>query len=155
MLLARLRGLIIHIREAPPNCLRCDNAKLRVMDCHPGLRNYECPICFRRYSQRDGGALLHRWLAPITLPLYALVFRQFRICPAVEIADEFHKQKDHAYLKLMVQEIMGELNRPTQQLTICTGKVIPNRNSENSSGVSLQSWRKGRMRVDLETSDKR
>src|SRR5689334_6436970 len=75
MVLARLRGLIIHIRKTPPNCLRCEGVKLRVLDCYPGLRNYECPICFRRYSKRDGGALVDRWLMPITLPLYAFVFR--------------------------------------------------------------------------------
>ena len=134
---ARLRGFLIGLAETPPNCLRCnaavstqrstfaevqlprssnDPVRLRLTDCYPGLRNYECPVCFWRYSQRDGYGLVDRWLMPITLPLYAFEFRPLLEGSAEKIAQEFRRNEGPANLKLMCQEIARELDHPTQQL---------------------------------------
>ena len=59
---------------------------------------------------------MDRWLMPITRPLYAFVFQSLHIRSAEEIADEFRKREESSYLKLIVQEIIGELNHPTQRV---------------------------------------
>ena len=112
----RICGFVIGRVATAPNCLRCENVRLRVIDCYPGLRNYECPVCFRRYTQRDGGGIFAQWRMPITLPLYSFDFRRHLGDPAKEIAEQFRRSEDPAYLKMMCQEITLELDHPTQQV---------------------------------------
>jgi hypothetical protein len=114
---ARLRGLWLRQIEKPPNCLRCDRVPLTITDCYPGIRNYECSLCFRRFSQKDAHGLCDRWLSPITLPLYAFLFDGHLIGSVNNIAKQFRQNEDPAYLKLMCQEIKYELDHPAQQLT--------------------------------------
>jgi hypothetical protein len=82
---------------------------------------YECPACGRQYCLQPGKQLTFRWLHPISLPLYGVIFEDTPTERAEADAKLFVKQKPPAYLRTMVEEIRLELRDPTQQVRDIVG----------------------------------
>jgi transposase-like protein len=97
-------------------CLRCKITTLDALESFEGISFYRCPACHRNFARKAGGALHFRWLHPISLVLYPVIFElhPMRLCEryaAISVEPESTE-----YLKLTIQEISLELDDPTQQI---------------------------------------
>lgn len=97
-------------------CLRCKTVLLVEVEHHPGIRFFDCPNCGRRYALKPHKQLTFRWLHPITLALYGVIFDRAPVERAGSIAQSFVEQKSPEQLDRIVKEIRLELNDPTQQV---------------------------------------
>src|SRR5215510_11796280 len=109
-------------------CLRCLNVFLEERDSHTSIDFFECPNCHRRYARRKGGNLTYRWLHPISLPLYTILFVQNPVARANEITEMQFPPDQFSIdsLRHMVEEIDLELESPTQQVL----EILDNPQSE-------------------------
>ena len=97
-------------------CLRCKTIALQQIERHPGIRFFSCSECGRHYALEPGKQLTFRWLHPVTLALYAVLFDANPVERASSVAQEFVNQRSMEKLTRMVQEIRLELEEPTQQV---------------------------------------
>lgn len=98
-------------------CLRCKTMALTELGpAYPDIRFFECPSCRRHYALKPGKQLTFRWLHPITLPLYDVIFDTEPVNRAGSAAALFVEQKPPEQMQQMVEEIRLELANPTQQL---------------------------------------
>src|SRR5205085_403492 len=77
---------------------------------------YECRQCSRHYSKSARRALCYRWLHPISLLLYGVIFEPQPKDAAKRIAENFQDGKTEEELKLIIQEVKRELEHPTQNV---------------------------------------
>lgn len=88
---------------------------------------YSCPKCYRSYRMQDDGSLVERWLGPISLVLYAVIFTRSPQARASEIAEGLYQSAlpdgnrmfrsfTWAELHYLIDEIEGELSHPTQMV---------------------------------------
>lgn len=101
-----------------PTCLRCPGT-LRPTDRAEDLQFLECPECGRRYAQRDGGPLTERWLGPLSLALYGVIFVEHPQDP--ECVRRQAGALDHLDTDALVREIRWELAEPSQPV----GAILP------------------------------
>jgi hypothetical protein len=94
-----------------PTCFRCPGT-LRPTDRAESIRFLECPECGRRYAQRDGGPLTERWLSPISLALYGVMFDEHPQDP--ENVRLQARGMGHLDVDALVREIRLELAEPAQ-----------------------------------------
>jgi hypothetical protein len=97
-------------------CLRCDNVALEPREAAPSIEFFQCPNCQRRYARAEGGELTERWMGPLSLVLYGVLFDQHPAERAAQVARQLLDQRSPADLRLMVQEIREELARPKQRV---------------------------------------
>jgi hypothetical protein len=98
-------------------CLRCAGVILdRAPESPTGIDFFECPACHRRYAKKPGGVLTYRWLHPVTLALYGVIFEEDPVRLAVPQAEHFLKHRLPHELLQIVEEIELELNQPTQNV---------------------------------------
>lgn len=102
--------------ESQPHCLRCKTTELIVSASPSGISFFECPNCHRNFARKSGGALCFRWLHPISLVLYPVIFEANPARDCERVAEMFAKQESSERIKLIVQEIKLELDDPTQQV---------------------------------------
>jgi transposase-like protein len=102
--------------EGRPHCLRCKTTELIALASPEGISFFECPKCHRPFARKLGGALSFRWLHPISLVLYPVIFEANPGQSCERVADMFAKQESSERIKLIVQEIELELHDPTQQV---------------------------------------
>jgi hypothetical protein len=115
--------------DATPLCLRCVNVRLqRSADSGKDITFFECPSCHRRYAKAKSGSLTFRWLNPITLPLYSVLFSKDAMADAPRVADSMLRQNSPDELAVMIKEIELELEHPTQQLR----EILDNPQSEEA-----------------------
>ena len=102
--------------ESQPHCPRCKTTTLVALASPDGISFYECPKCHRDFARKAGGSLCFRWMHPISLVLYPVIFE---LCPSQHserIAAMFAREESSERIKLIVQEIRLELDDPTQQV---------------------------------------
>jgi hypothetical protein len=102
-------------------CLRCRTVVLLPLPSPPGIAFYECPACQRHYALKPGKQLTFRWLNPISVALYGVIFESKPAERAKFVAELIFEQNSIAYLKAMVAEIRLELEDPTQQVRDIVG----------------------------------
>jgi hypothetical protein len=102
--------------ESQPHCLRCKTVELVVSTSTSRISFFECPRCHRNFARKSGGALCFRWLHPISLVLYPVIFEADPGQHCERVADLFAGQESSERIKLIVQEIKLELDDPTQQV---------------------------------------
>jgi len=100
----------------PQHCLRCKTVALIRIERHVGITFFACPNCRRDYALQSGKRLTFRWLHPISLALYPVIFDDSPTERAAAIAAMFLKQNAAEILELYVPEIRLELDDPTQQV---------------------------------------
>ena len=98
------------------HCLRCKTVALSSSESPPEIQFLECPSCGRRYALEIGRQLTFRWLHPVTLALYGVIFQERPIEGVGLIAQQFLKHRSPEELEWIVNEIRLELNDPTQQV---------------------------------------
>jgi transposase-like protein len=102
--------------ETRPHCLRCKTTELTGLASPSGISFFECPKCHRNFARKSDGALCFRWLHPISLVLYPVIFEANPGQHCERVANLFAKQESSERIKLIVQEIRLELDDPTQQV---------------------------------------
>jgi len=102
--------------RSQPYCLRCKTAELVALPSPDDTSFFECPKCHRNFVRKAGGALCYRWLHPISLVLYPVMFDGDPGRDCERVAEMFATQKSSEQIKLIVQEIRLELDDPTQQV---------------------------------------
>lgn len=105
--------------NAEPNeyCLICKNIELSILpDSKEEITFYECRQCYRQFSKSDGWALCYRWLHPISLMLYGVIFESRPQKAAKRIAEHFQNGKTKEDLMFIIQEVKRELDEPTQNV---------------------------------------
>jgi hypothetical protein len=99
-----------------PHCLRCKTTELSVSASPGEISFFECPKCHRNFAQKPGGALCFRWLHPISLVLYPVIFEAHPGRHCERIANMFAEQESSERIKLIALEIKLELDDPTQHI---------------------------------------
>jgi len=109
---AKILGPIMMERHAM--CLRCSGVEL--VPSGPSVQAvefFDCPACHRRYARKPGGSLTFRWLHPISLVLYEILFDSN---PLQRLEKSGVPSKPPEVLLRIVEEIELELTHPTQQV---------------------------------------
>jgi hypothetical protein len=98
-------------------CLRCKTPSLVESEHHhPDIRFFECPKCERCYALQPGQHLTFRWMHPITLVLYRVIFDAAPVERAGIVAKKFAQYYSREKQISMIEEIRLELADPTQQV---------------------------------------
>jgi hypothetical protein len=84
---------------------------------------FECPSCHRQYAKTKSGALTYRWLHPVSLPLYCVIFEKSPVYHSRRVADLLLRQNSQNLLAAIISEIELELEEPTQQVREILGNV--------------------------------
>jgi transposase-like protein len=103
--------------ERRTHCLRCKITELTALPSPSGISFFECPNCHRSFARKPGGKLCFRWLHPISLVLYPVIFERKPLQDCERVVEMFAKQESGERIKLIVQEIKLELDDPTQQVS--------------------------------------
>ena len=105
--------------ESPgEKCLRCNDQSLRLLsDSTAEITFYECPQCGRHYTKKPGEELHDRWLSPISVVLYLVIFHRDPREHIDPIANLLIKERDRNELSTIVHEIDQELKEPTQRVS--------------------------------------
>lgn len=97
-------------------CLRCKTTALIPLASPDEISFYECPQCRRQFARKPGHALHFRWMQPISVALYPVIFEQNPEQGCEQVADTLAEQKSTEWIRLLIQEIRLELADPTQQV---------------------------------------
>lgn len=115
-------------------CLRCGMPLSEAEPKLPDISFYSCPQCGSHYAQEPGQELHDRWLMPLSLPLYDVIFDKDPVSRASEIANKYVGRVDLDLDKLE-QHIEDELSNPKQ-------KVSEIHNSEYANEKQLRDFLK-------------
>lgn len=100
-----------------PNCLRCQTPLENVTPTSTEqVRFFSCPHCHCQYTQNEQGRLFDRWLMPLTVPLYMILFEKEPLT-CIERVASFVMEKPSEYRKVLLEHIDAELSLPTQRLS--------------------------------------
>jgi transposase-like protein len=101
------------------HCLRCKAVRLvRLPESGERMSFFECPRCGRHFARQEGGGLTERWLGPISLLLYPVIF-------SPKPVDEVDRVIAHLVtvvqwprdrIEQIIDEVTLELEEPTQQV---------------------------------------
>ena len=106
-------------------CYRCNEELIEViLDGVKGGLFYDCLSCKSRYTSKNG-QLHDRWLMPITLPLYGVIFSKDPLEMIDKTVIDMNK-KGSEFVKVLVSHIEEELNNPKQKLTDIHDFISPN-----------------------------
>jgi transposase-like protein len=97
-------------------CPRCKTITLEVLEASPEITFYRCPHCERHYARKPGIGLVDRWLSPVSLALYGVIYEPDAILHAPRIARELASARDRASIEALAREIQLELDEPTQRV---------------------------------------
>ena len=75
-----------------------------------------CPKCQRHYTKESGQSLHDRWLSPLSLALYPIIFNSNPESRVKEIADLLKRDFSQKKLDILINDINDELNNPKQKL---------------------------------------
>ena len=115
-------------------CLRCEDTILRVLpESASEITFFECPVCLRQYARKAGGGLAYRWLHPISLVLYGVLFESHPLPRAKGVAQSLMRSEAPAALKMLIDEIEAEIERPTQ----CVREILDSVASESECRAFL------------------
>jgi transposase-like protein len=98
-------------------CLRCPATALRKLsESTQEVMFFECPSCLRHYACKSGEALTYRWLHPVGLALYGVLFEPRPLEHAQRIAASLLRNRPSEKIATLIEEIELELEHPTQQV---------------------------------------
>jgi hypothetical protein len=98
-------------------CLRCKTVPLTTLEpCRPQISFFECPSCGRQYALQPGRELTFKWLHPISLALYPVIFDLAPAARATAVAAWDVERRPREQIEAFVSEIRLELVEPTQQV---------------------------------------
>lgn len=104
-------------------CVNCDCLEL----VDNGNNFFACPECNRRFHLKEDGALTERWLGPISMVLYPVIFTLSPQSRATDIAENLYQSMipngkslfrrfTSEQIQYLVNELENELTQPTQKV---------------------------------------
>ena len=96
-------------------CLRCKTVPLHDLPSPEGIRFLECPRCKRHYAKKPDRPMTFRWLHPITVALYGVIFDRNPVPRAGQVAESLASEPAE-WRAALLREIVLELADPTQDL---------------------------------------
>jgi hypothetical protein len=93
-------------------CPRCGRVLTRT-ESYSSIRFFECVPCRRAYARQSGQGLHERWLGPLSLVLYGVIFEKRPQDAATRIAALY---VDDPRRDELVAEIRLELRQPSQSV---------------------------------------
>jgi hypothetical protein len=107
-------------------CFRCKNNLVDITpDDLEGIQFFGCHGCGSHYTKNPGKQLCDRWLMPITLPLYNVIFEENPMDKLKQTMFMLRKEKPEGLIQI-VEHIKDELNEPKQNLCDTHDFVYPN-----------------------------
>jgi hypothetical protein len=99
-------------------CLRCTGVELVPSGPFmPEIEFFNCPVCQRNYARNPGRSLTFRWLHPISLVLYPILFDINLVGQARDLLQAGQQPPNQPEAaRRMIEEIELELTQPTQQV---------------------------------------
>jgi hypothetical protein len=98
-------------------CLRCPSRELEMLpESFPEMSFFACPVCQRHYARRVNGRLTYRWLHPISLALYGVIFDADPVPRAAKTARDLLRNRSRDEIDWIISEIDLELEHPTQSV---------------------------------------
>jgi hypothetical protein len=97
-------------------CIRCSETLAKAPDRSPEIEFYSCERCRSHYAKKPGQALHDRWLMPLSLVLYPVLFDKEPRAKAASVAKSLleNKEIDIATLK---EHILAEIEAPKQKVS--------------------------------------
>ena len=124
-----------HLATTTTNCLRCSGVELtRLPESSEEITFFECPSCHRHYARSPGHSLTYRWLHPVSLALYCILFNREPLSATPFVAKELMRGRSRDASLKMIEEIELELQRPTQNVR----EILDNPQSEEECREFLQ-----------------
>jgi hypothetical protein len=102
------------------DCLRCAVPLSPTGQADP-LRFHECPRCGRAFAERADGTLVERWLGPLSVALYGVIFDPRPHEP--ERVRSVANGLGHLDTDRIAAEIRLELAHPTQPIAEIVGPM--------------------------------
>ena len=96
-------------------CLRCKTVPLHDLPSPEGIRFLGCPQCLRHYAKKPDRPMTFRWLHPITVALYGVIFDRNPVPRAGQVAESLASEPAE-WRAALLREIVLELADPTQDL---------------------------------------
>ena len=98
-------------------CLRCKSIKLEILpESTKQIAFYSCPECQHHYAKKLGQSLHDRWLSPLSIALYPIIFNPNPQNQVKDIADLLKRDFSQEKIKILIKEISDELINPKQKL---------------------------------------
>jgi hypothetical protein len=100
-------------------CLRCKDVELDLLpESSPRITFYACSNCNRHYAKQPEESLHDRWLSPLSIVLYPVIFVPKPQLHAQKAAEGFFHHGDYSeeWLKRVLSDIENELETPTQKV---------------------------------------
>ncbi len=98
-------------------CFRC-NSELK--DVTPSevtdIKFLSCENCRCQFSENSAGRLYDRWLMPITLPLYNVIFEKEPLDCVENIVKEM-ATRENKFVDALIEALSDELVNPKQRVT--------------------------------------
>jgi hypothetical protein len=98
-------------------CYRCGG---KLVDVTPEdvkqIRFHSCSECHAAYTENEEGRLHDRWLMPITIPLYSVIFDKEPLLRVDQVVSDI-VSRDKRFRDLLVIEIAEELRSPRQKIS--------------------------------------
>ncbi len=98
-------------------CFRCNN-DLVITDEHNTITFYKCDICKRGYAKSAGKSLTDRWLSPISIVIYDIIYVKQKVSDKIVEGNamRFLKRLDKEKMEALIEDIDDEINNPKQKL---------------------------------------
>jgi hypothetical protein len=106
-------------------CPRCQTVTLDIVAASSEISVYRCLRSERQYARTPGTGVVDRWLSPVSLALYGVIYEPDAIIHAPRIATELARTRDRAMIDVLAGEMQRELDEPTQWVAAILDMATP------------------------------
>ncbi|WP_019668337.1 hypothetical protein [Eudoraea adriatica] len=97
-------------------CFRC-NKPLYLTEKLEDISFYNCASCKRNYAKEPGKDLTDRWMSPLSIVLYDIIYNKERISDeTIEIVADRINTYETKQIEAIIDDINEELVNPKQKL---------------------------------------
>jgi hypothetical protein len=101
--------------DSVARCLHCDDVELDPLPSPQGIALLLCPACGRQFARTSDEDLRERWLGPLSIVLYPVIFAKHPQDRARDVATQL-RHRGSTDLATLMTEIRFEIDRPTQRV---------------------------------------
>ncbi|MDQ8201348.1 hypothetical protein QEH56_24530, partial [Pelagicoccus enzymogenes] len=107
-------------------CIRCETKLKSDGRGSWKVKFYRCPNCGSGYSKTLFKPLCDRWLMPITIPLYSVIFDKEPEQKSYSVARTLLNQNDKKEIRQIIEHIDEEIKHPKQKISDILNFIHPN-----------------------------
>lgn len=95
-------------------CYRCEGVLEKLPESVPKVAFFECLTCGWHFAKVPGKNLHDRWLSPLSIVLYSIIYAKDPSEHSESIADSISQRED---ADLIIREIDQEIAHPKQKVS--------------------------------------